>query len=248
MATLAFILAFWGPSELRSIVLHYHLFKNAGTSLDAILRQNFGEAWVTQEFPQGSACNGPQVSEWIESHPQACAFSSHTMTGPLPSLDAIRAIPILMLRDPLARIRSAYLFESQQKVDTLGSRLAKAHDLNGYVMARLNFAGDRQCRNFHTTILARMTPGSEDELTRAMASITRLREIGVIGLVERFEDTMDRLAARLRPIWPSFEVRHVRVNTSDKFGHAEIGPELEATLREANAQDLKLLDWVKTTF
>ena len=33
----------------RPIIIHYHLFKNAGTSLDRTLRQNFGVTWATIE-------------------------------------------------------------------------------------------------------------------------------------------------------------------------------------------------------
>lgn len=183
---------------MRSIVLHYHLFKNAGTSLDAILRKNFGEAWVTQEFSAMPSGNSALVADWIVHNPRAIAFSSHTMAGPLPEVEGVRVIPAILLRDPLARIRSAYQFESLQQANTLGAQLAQTHDFAGYVRARLSVPGDRQCRDFHTAILARMTPGSDDELTRAKASVIRLREVGVVGLVARFEDTMERLAERLR--------------------------------------------------
>jgi len=32
-----------GARSRRGVIIHYHLFKNAGTSVDAILRRNFGE-------------------------------------------------------------------------------------------------------------------------------------------------------------------------------------------------------------
>ncbi len=34
----------------KVIVAHYHLFKNAGTSVDAILAKNFGSNWSKIEF------------------------------------------------------------------------------------------------------------------------------------------------------------------------------------------------------
>jgi hypothetical protein len=33
------------------VILHYHLFKYARTSLDEVLQWNFGSAWDEQEFP-----------------------------------------------------------------------------------------------------------------------------------------------------------------------------------------------------
>lgn len=233
---------------MRTVVLHYHLFKNAGTSLDAILKRNFDDAWVTQEFPAMSGNNSALVADWIAGSPKGAAYSSHTMTGPLPEIEGVRVIPVILLRDPLTRIRSAYQFERRQVANTLGTQLARAHDFEGYVRARLEVAGDRQCRNFHTTILARMIPGAGDELTRAKASVSRLRDAGVVGLVARFDETMERLTKRLRPVWPSFDWQQTRANTSEKADPVEMNPALEALLREANAQDIALLDWVKATF
>jgi hypothetical protein len=31
----------------RKVVIHYHLFKNAGTSVDRMLKEIYGERWVT---------------------------------------------------------------------------------------------------------------------------------------------------------------------------------------------------------
>jgi hypothetical protein len=55
------------PTE-RTIILHYHLFKNAGTSVDAILKRNFGDKWVTSEFPPMGGNNTALVEEWIIAH------------------------------------------------------------------------------------------------------------------------------------------------------------------------------------
>jgi hypothetical protein len=235
------------PTGLRTIVLHYHLFKNAGTSVDAILKQNFEEKWVTREFPPMSGNNTALVDDWIANTPEAIAYSSHTMTGPLPAPEGVRVIPVILLRDPIARIRSAYQFERRQTADTIGSRLAHERDFEGYVRGRLAIAGDRQCRDFHTGFLARMTPGPEDELTRAKASVSRLRQVGVVGLVAQFDEMMARLAEQLRPIWPDFDWQQTRTNTSDKADPVAVSDELLAELTQTNAMDAALLDWVQAT-
>ena len=96
---------------MRTVVLHYHLFKNAGTSVDRILQDNFANTWVTEEFPASGGNNTDRVEAWIADTPDAVAFSSHTMMGPLPAVPGVRVIPVMLLRDPVARIRSAYRFE-----------------------------------------------------------------------------------------------------------------------------------------
>ncbi len=59
----------------RTIILHYHLFKNAGTSVDAILQRNFPGRWVTREFPIAGENNTALVEDWIRETPDAIAYS-----------------------------------------------------------------------------------------------------------------------------------------------------------------------------
>jgi len=49
-----------GTSSNRVKILHYHLFKNAGTSVDAILQSNFPGAWQDREI---TGNENPQVSD-----------------------------------------------------------------------------------------------------------------------------------------------------------------------------------------
>lgn len=218
----------------RTVLLHYHLFKNAGTSVDQVLKQNFGSRWVTAEFPTPPQGNTPAVAEWIRGMPEAVAFSTHTALGPIPRIAGVNLITVMLLRDPLDRIRSAYRFERTQQAETWGAQLAKAHDFRGYVTTRLGRAGDRQCRNFQTHRLASLMPGEGSERDRAIAA---LGQLGVVGLVEDFKGTMRRLAQALRPDFPDFTPSTVRANAARKRPSGPIGPRLRALLEEANAED-----------
>lgn len=222
------------------MILHYHLFKNAGTSLDAILQRNFPDRWVTQEF--GHDYNSDDVADWISAHPQAVAFSSHTAQGPLPQLPDTRIVSVLFLRDPVARIRSAYLFERTQRddaADPLGMELAAQRDFDGYVRARLAIHGDRQCRDFHVARLSRFVPGPPgDELARAIAALSCLT---VVGRVESFAQSVTRLAMALRDEFPAFDTRPMHENRSEGLRDMVIGPELATLLEENNARDRALI-------
>jgi hypothetical protein len=224
----------------RTVILHYHLFKNAGTSLDAILQRNFPGRWVTQEFARDY--NSAEVADWIAANPQAVAFSSHTAQGPLPELPDTRIVSVLFLRDPVARIRSAYLFECTQRddsTDPLGIELAAARDFEGYIRARLAIPGDRQCRDFHVARLSRFVPGPPDrELDRAMAALSCLT---VVGRVESFAQSVARLALALRDAFPAFDPRPVHENRSEGRTDLIIGPALAELLEQNNAQDRALL-------
>ena len=237
----------------RTIILHYHLFKNAGTSLDLILKRNFGQRWVTAEFPnQGLARNTAQVADWIRAHPDAVAFSSHTAQGPIPQIDGVRIISVMFLRDPIARIRSAYAFERLQEAQTWGAELARTHDFAGYVNAQLNRPGDRQCRNCQTCRMAMLVPpvnAADPELPRALRGLALL---SCVGLVEEFDRSVARLAQLLQPAYPAFHWTPVRANTTAKAahqaaGHPDQGAVLDA-LQAANTDDQALLDRARALY
>lgn len=227
----------------RTILLHYHLFKNAGTSLDQILKRNFGDRWVTREFSTETRDNSALVAEWIAATPDAVAYSTHTAVGPVPQVEGVRVLTVMMLRDPVARIRSAYRFEVKQKAETWGAQLAKTHDLEGYVEARLARKGDRQCRNFQTNRLAMMVPGPARERARALVA---LRHLSVIGLVEDFGGTLTRLETALRPHYPAFRAEAVRANTTTPPPETAADARVNARLAEANRDDLAILDAART--
>lgn len=180
----------------RKVILHYHLFKNAGTSLDAALKEAFGkENWITKEFPNNPKLNKDSVKQWIVDNPEVVCFSSHTAFLPPPKIEGVDIFPIIFLRNPIDRIISAYNFERKQNAATFGSTLARNTTLEGYIETRLSIPNDRQCRNFHTHRLAMMYPENEgEELTRAKKAI---RELPFVGLVEEFDKSISDLNQKL---------------------------------------------------
>lgn len=219
---------------MRVIILHYHLFKNAGTSVDKILKNNFKNKWITREFTGSN--NTDQVTSWILSNPEAIAFSSHTMNGPIPQIDGVRIISIAMLRDPIQRITSAYKFERNQDADTWGAQLAKQVTFEDYVVARLQRQGDTQCRNFQTSRLSTLSPGPEDRLKRALLS---LEKISLVGVVEDFHKTLDAMKEVIKKYFPDFNYEMVHSNRSSLFDF-ELTPALEQLLLECNRMDRRL--------
>lgn len=221
--------------EKRTIILHYHLFKNAGTSIDSILKENFGEQWVTKEF-QGLKDNTPEVSQWILDNPTAIAFSSHTMNGPVPRIDGIKVISLAMLRDPIKRIISAYKFERMQNSETWGAQLARELSFEDYVVTRLQKDGDTQCRNFQTERLSTLRPGDEPKVQRA---INALEDLSVVGTVEDFNQSLSNIAKAIKECFPNYEYQVAHSNKSKLFDF-ELSPALDQLLKECNKADHRL--------
>lgn len=229
---------------MRTVILHYHLFKNAGTSVDHVLRRNFPGGWASREFSGQGGNNTADVIDWIKGTPRAIAFSSHTILGPIPQIDGMRIVPVVLLRDPVDRIHSAYHFERQQQADTKGAQLAKAHDLEGYVQARLAIPGDRQCRNFQTTRLASMVPGTSPERLRAIEATQMIQQLGVLGLVSDFRAAMTRLSGSVAHSLGPLDIPDVRANRATGT-RAPLAPQLLNQLVTENSDDLALLDHIR---
>jgi hypothetical protein len=230
----------------RAVVLHYHLFKNAGTSVDVVLEANFGADWREAEFNlDRTRPNVSQVEEWLALNPSAKALSSHTAQGPLPRVQGVAVAPVIFIRHPLDRIRSAYEFERRQKTDKPGPRIARENDFAGYVRTRLA-QNNRQCRNFQAWRLSRFGRPDGQELDEALATLDSLP---FVGLVEDFTGSMTRMEAYLREIFSSFRAFGAKANVwregrtlEERLddARAELGVELWDELVAANRNDLEV--------
>ena len=198
----------------KIIIAHYHLFKNAGTSVDTILKQNFGSAWQEIEFkkiPQKS--NYRLVEDWLNRHREISAFSSHTAMFPLPTVVNTTFIPIVFLRHPIDRLWSVYKFERQhKKVLNHSIKIAQKYDFAGYLNYHLDRRGDRSCRNFQTYRFSFLDNGLNlSELERALNG---LNSLPIVGIVAEFDRSMQYYAEAIAKHYPSFKAKSVRKNTT----------------------------------
>ena len=242
------------PDQKRFVILHYHLFKNAGTSVDSVLKKNFGKLWEDVEFlPPGQEDHAKAIHKFIAEHEDLVAVSSHTLFCPPPAYADMDVLPVIFVRQPLKRLRSAYDFERKQVADTTGAKLAKETDFAGYLRTRLAAAGDRSCRNFQTHRLARLLPDDgRSERDRAFAALERLP---FVGLVEEFGKSMRKLKALVQPRLPSFQDFEAWENSTSSKKHGggsasppslreELGDETYARVVEANRDDIAIYEEV----
>ncbi len=239
---------------MRNVILHFHLFKNAGTSLDETLKKNFpNDEWVTKEFPANHVKNRQMVKEWIVNNPQAKCFSSHTAFLHIPEIEGVNVIPVIFMRHPIDRIVSAYSFEKKQGGDTFGAVLARNTSLSGYIETRLSIKHERQCRDFHVDRFAVMFDGSRsDELSRAKRAVDELPFVGDVG---RFDDSVKKLESILKDhgfldISLTAEEKNVsRVSKSvlEKLEDLKenVGGEFYDKLISANSNDITLYEYLQ---
>jgi hypothetical protein len=242
-----------GPGE-RLLIFHFHFFKNAGTSFDAILKANFDSAWTEREFTAGPG-NRAEAAAFLSARPELAAFSSHTARLPPPELEGRAVLPVLFVRHPIDRLRSAYEFERKQKAETFGAKLAKVTDFRGYVQALLD-SPQRQAKNFHASRLSAMLPAKlGDERARAFEG---LRALPFVGLVESFDASMERLAEIVRLWVPAFRVVKAHKNVTASRANnlearvrgirLELGEELYVRLQAENEVDFEIHELVRRKY
>lgn len=233
----------------RVKILHYHLFKNAGTSVDAILKANFKAEWQEREFPGIRPPEVPAaVQNWLTEELGVTAYSSHTALGPLPKQDGVTLFSLLFVRHPIDRIQSAYHFERKQNADTFGSKVAAKGSFADYVTTLLDTPNERSLRNFQTLRLSQFAP--DDGVTEYDRAISALSRVSFVGLVDQFGASMHAFAQLLRPYFPDFHVEEVRENTQSKAGETldqrlaavrdTLGVDVFNRLVLANADDIRL--------
>lgn len=235
----------------RSIIVHFHFFKNAGTSVETILRKQFGSRFMTYEPGGATETHRADVLVPVLEHNEALqAVSSHTICFPPPARSDWRIFPVVFIRHPLDRILSMYNFERNQRSQSPGAVLAKQHGAAGYVHARLESQRERTLRNYQASMLARSAEDSPvgDGLLEAASDV--VRALPVMGVVDDFNESIRQLSAWLSPNFPGLDMRPVHRQRGGTVGmslddrvrklRTEVGEDLFARLEKENSVDLAL--------
>jgi hypothetical protein len=232
------------------------LFKNAGTSLDVLLKKNFPNSWVSKEFTGTAPSRREAVISWILKETDAVSFSSHTAAPLQGEIENVEVFPISFVRHPIDRIASAYTFERKQGYSTFGPTLARNTSLGGYIDIQLSLGHDSQCRNFLLQHFASFSDGvTQDREKRAVKVVDTLP---FIGLVEEYAESIEKLSMWLKPHFPEFQpivfeanvTRDVSLPLEERLSliRQEIGSDLYQKVTDANKADFMLYERVKQRY
>ncbi len=239
---------------MRQIIVHYHIFKNAGTSIDIGLEASFGSGWHNFDVhPEWGNIPSSDLLDHLVANPNLQALSSHQARWPEPSGDGIIAYPIVFLRHPIDRVGSMYRFGiARDEPGTKGFTLAE------YVDRLLEPDSGWVGRSFQTLFLSdddhliKPPEGPSTQATEAHfdQAIRRLQRLPTFGMVERFQDSIARLNWWLAPTFPRLALLPFRANASDDRGatltdrideiHEALGDIRYQRLESANEADLEL--------
>jgi hypothetical protein len=227
--------------QMRHIILHHHIFKNAGSSLDSSLAAQFGQAFTHFEM-DGNPIDERALVAFLDRQPLLEVVSSHNfMGGPIESIlrsHGYRAFHLAMVRRPFQRLLSIYKYFRRTHTGHDLSRLAAQLDIQSYgrllieryphmvdnpqvnILANDGFYGHAVC---------------EDDLSRAW---DRYSKYSLCAPVERYDESMVVLEYFNAPVYApnGLNLAYVRQNVSEPiFGEENV----KETLGEAT------FDWLR---
>ncbi|MGF1493843.1 MAG: hypothetical protein ACFBSC_15590 [Microcoleaceae cyanobacterium] len=202
----------------RVILVHHHIFKNAGTSLQYALKQYFKDQYYECELPNSQMVTTADLEQFIVEHPEARVISGHHICWPTPQGEDYRTQSIVLLRDPLARGESVYKFERKQQAETEGAVMAKEMDFAEYVRWRLDRTPTMLC-NYQTYYCSQQEKGDRNRIpTEADLEVAmqNLQASAVVGTVERYEETLESANRRLEADYPGMALVYQYLNVTGK--------------------------------
>jgi hypothetical protein len=245
---------------LPPLLIHSHIFKNAGTSLDRLLAECFGSSWTSFDpsLPVYEL-DAKGLQKFLATRQAVRAVSSHL---PLALLAMPNAVRMVMLRHPIDRARSVFQF--LRRDTTQEDHAAARRSFGEYVTWALDTPGKGVAvRNYQTFHLSSaplrrdniLLDCTRDDLAEAEAV---LAELPAFGLVRRFAASCRLFETRYGAVVPDLRLYEVRENASSEeagsesdavaAARQELGETIFTRLCNANQFDLALYSRARMLF
>jgi hypothetical protein len=205
----------------RYVIVHYHIFKNGGTTIEAILEREFGHRFATLHDTKVSATlSARHVASFLRRHPQVSAISSHHLRYPKPDIRHTIVFDCCFLRHPLERLDSVYHY--LRTIAPLDTTSCRARQMSAREFLRhLADESPHMVSDVQVTQLACAgaftRPAHAEDLERASAVLS---DMAIPGLVEMFDESLVAAEYFLRPAFPGVRLECVAKNVSRPGGTA----------------------------
>lgn len=246
----------WRRSERpkRHVILHYHIFKNAGTTIYSILERNFGRQLKTLDAGHfNEPLSNDVLLKFLQRHPRAKAISTHHLLPPKPEDEDFVFHDILFLRHPLARLSSMYAFYRRTAITedplTTEARKRSTADFMRLLLERY----PQYVHNAQVEYLSARSRTAEGNSLQTAFGIAR--QATVLGVAEMFDVGAVLAQETLAPYFKRLQFGYVAQNVSSaeprqldvhlaEFRDA-CGIELYEQLLQCNRLDIELLEMAK---
>jgi len=237
----------------RDIIVHAHIFKNAGSSFDSALKELFMEQFVDHRDDQQIVRGKEEyLINFLDQHQNIQAFSSHSIHFYPKNNEKYNLYPVYFVRHPIDRIRSVYSFEKKQvPANTKGSKKAKELNMNDYISWYMKDDSPFTIRNSQTIFLSGLGPGVANMDKKYIKALVNLKNIFLLGIVDRYDKSMVVFEEYLKNIFPSIDLSYIRRNITDTDTQStvdekaqkllsQLDEKLQKEVLQKNEYDLKL--------
>lgn len=201
-------------SEQRHIIVHYHIFKNAGSTVVSTLARNFGPlfaSWDGDEF--NTQISGAELLDFLYEHRSVLALTSHHLRPPKPSAAGFVFHDVLLLRHPLDRLRSMYdFYRSALPTDDPLTHEAKRRTAREFFELLIN---DYPHLVTSSQVNYVANQGSKvPDLDDAERACGMIRDAAVPGVTDEFDRCMLAAEYHLRQFFPGLDLSHISENVT----------------------------------
>jgi hypothetical protein len=236
----------------RYVLVHYHIFKNGGSTIEYILEREFrGRYARVHGSDPDASLDASDLTDFLQQHQGIAAVSSHHLRYPKPLSRRVVYFDCCFLRDPVARLHSSYNYFRRSDSDDLYVRWARSYSQREFVSHLIDQAphlvSDVQVMQLANAGAFTRAPDEQD-LRQALAV---LREMAVPGLVEMFDESLVVAEYFLRPAFPNLRMEYIPQNVSQAAEHPRVesrehweaiwGKELYGRLLRMNEMDMELV-------
>jgi hypothetical protein len=203
----------------RHVIVHFHMFKNGGSTIEAILKREFRSQYATAHGSHASsALDDEDIAAFLGAHPNISALSSHHLRYPLPAMRRTVLFDCCFLRHPLDRLQSVYRYLRAEPPE-LGQEdpilvLAQSHGPREFMM-RLIDESPHFVSNAQTLLIASSgaftRPLDETDLARAKEMLRRMALPGLVGM---FDESLVAAEHFLGPAFPRLRLHYTAQNVS----------------------------------
>jgi hypothetical protein len=201
----------------RFVIVHYHLFKNGGTTLESILEREFPGRFASfHGYGADCVLDGEHLAQLLNNTPEIAAITSHHLRFPLPEIRGIVLFDLCFIRHPLLRLQSMYSY--LRKIDDPSPLSDLAMRSPSEFFRHLIDHSPHLVSNVQVLQLARAgrftRPAGEQDLVRAQDIV---RDMSVPGLVELFDESLVCAEYFLQPAFPGIRMEYILRNASQPY-------------------------------
>lgn len=236
----------------RRVILHYHIMKNAGTTIESILEREFGKAFYSVHREGHNGTIDPDVIvETLAANPTALALTSHQFVFPRPEIPFTTIFDCCPIRHPLDRFESLHRYLRRLPPVDAVCELAATSDAATFLRTLLdrfpNFVFNVQTATLGNG--SRFRPLSDAHLRTAVSVV---ENSGLHVVVDRLDESLTVAEFFLNPAFTGLQLHYVPQNVTQAPGttlgerqdrlREHLGTELFGQLHAFNQLDLRLYE------